>query len=212
MDAQIDPERIEKENRKSRVRSKTAKPSRLINFPFIRRSPKSFPEKATPRILLLQGPVGPFFWKTQDHLNANGFDAWRVCFNAGDRIYRPRRQDTELFRHRSTAGATGSPNCCARTVSTAVVLFGAERLIHRIAIGMRRSGWHPGPVPGGRLYPPRLRDHGTRRQQLALADRGPSCRRQNSARRAGSAQGRCLVRLVQRHGLEGISVFHRPRR
>ncbi len=132
MDAQIGPERIEKENRKSRVRSKTAKPSRLINFPFIRRSPKSFPEKATPRILLLQGPVGPFFWKTQDHLNSSGFDAWRVCFNTGDRMFG--RVDKTLNFSGSLDSWRGWITELLRNNGfDCVLLFGAERIIHRIA-------------------------------------------------------------------------------
>ncbi|MEM8650227.1 MAG: hypothetical protein AAGF54_06830 [Pseudomonadota bacterium] len=36
------------------------------------------------RVLLLNGPVGPFFKLLQIQLNQSNFDAWRVCFNAGD--------------------------------------------------------------------------------------------------------------------------------
>ena len=43
------------------------------------------------RVLLLQGPVGPFFAHLQHVLEAAGVDCWRVCFNAGDRHFAARR-------------------------------------------------------------------------------------------------------------------------
>lgn len=42
------------------------------------------------RVLLLQGPVGPFFAHLQRHLEAAGVECWRVCFNAGDRHFASR--------------------------------------------------------------------------------------------------------------------------
>ena len=39
------------------------------------------------RVLLLQGPVGPFFRHLQGHMEKAGIDCCRVCFNAGDRLF-----------------------------------------------------------------------------------------------------------------------------
>lgn len=64
-----------------------ARGSRLINLSLRRKLSKRFPSKSATRILMLQGPVGPFFRKAQALLNDSGFDAWRVCFNAGDRLF-----------------------------------------------------------------------------------------------------------------------------
>src|SRR3546814_10307214 len=43
-----------------------------------RRAP-ALPSGTRPRVLLLQGPVGPFFRHLQQHLEDSGFDAWRIC-------------------------------------------------------------------------------------------------------------------------------------
>jgi capsular polysaccharide export protein len=97
------------------------------------RTRRRFPNKNSPRIIFLQGPVGGFFRRAQDQLNANGFDAWRICFNAGDRLY---------SRGEKTMNFSGQPELWRNWFSVllrehgfdAVVLFGSERLVHRIAI------------------------------------------------------------------------------
>jgi capsular polysaccharide export protein len=104
-----------------------------ITLPFIGRTRRKFPNKKCPRVVLLQGPVGSFFRRAQDHLNANGFEAWRMCFNAGDRLYS--RGDRMM-------NFSGSPETWRSWFSEilkengfdAVVLFGSERIIHRVAI------------------------------------------------------------------------------
>jgi capsular polysaccharide export protein len=50
-----------------------------------------FPSRSLNRVLLLQGPVGPFFARLQGCLEAAGVACWRVCFNAGDRHFATRR-------------------------------------------------------------------------------------------------------------------------
>src|SRR3546814_4538429 len=59
-----------------------------------RRAP-ALPSGTRPRVLLLQGPVGPFFRHLQQHLEDSGFDAWRICFNAGDRFFASRKRSEE---------------------------------------------------------------------------------------------------------------------
>lgn len=118
-------------NAHSGVRDRKASP--LVYLNLRRRFARKFPSKSAPRVLLLQGPVGPFFRKVQAALNGNGFDAWRVCFNAGDRLFA--RGDKSL-------NFSGSPDAWAAWLGEMisehgfdfVVLFGCEREIHRIAI------------------------------------------------------------------------------
>lgn len=105
----------------------------LISFPFMRRVRRMFPNKDCPRVVLLQGPVGSFFRRAQDHLNANGFDAWRVRFNAGDRLY-SRGDKTLDFVGNVDSWRLWITEVMRENGFDAVVLFGSERLVHRVAI------------------------------------------------------------------------------
>jgi len=115
------------------VRKPAGKSKGLISLPFIGRARRVFPNKNSPRVVLLQGPVGNFFKRAQEHFNENGFDAWRVCFNAGDRLYS--RGDKSL-------NFSGTPDnwrgwfteVLLENGFDAVVLFGADRIVHRIAL------------------------------------------------------------------------------
>lgn len=120
---------------KARKRAKLAKGqgSGLISFPFMRRLRRSFPNKDCPRVVLLQGPVGSFFRRAQDHLNANGFDVWRVRFNAGDRLY-SRGEKTLDFIGNVDSWRLWFSEIIRENGFDAVVLFGSERLLHRVAI------------------------------------------------------------------------------
>ena len=87
---------------------------------------------AAPRILLLQGPVGPFFCDLQNALFAQGFRPKRIVFNDGDRLF---------SSHDDTVSFTGSLDDWAGWLSAElrqhwpelIVLFGAMRPIHYIA-------------------------------------------------------------------------------
>lgn len=105
----------------------------LISLPFIGRRKRHFPNKHCPRVVLLQGPVGSFFRRAQDYLNANGFDAWRICFNAGDRLY-ARSEKTMHFSGAPESWRNWFNGLLRENGFDAVVLFGAERIVHRIAI------------------------------------------------------------------------------
>ncbi len=41
------------------------------------------------RVLLLQGPVGPFFWNLSKDLQKRGADVFKFNFNAGDALFYP---------------------------------------------------------------------------------------------------------------------------
>ncbi len=84
------------------------------------------------RVLLLQGPVGPFFSRLQNFLDEQGFDAWRVTFNAGDRFY---------GRHKKRLKFKGDLQTWEQWIGVFlatyrpdfIVLFGSDRKIHTIA-------------------------------------------------------------------------------
>jgi len=106
--------------------------SRLINLSLRRKFSKRFPSKSAPRVLLLQGPVGPFFRKVQNLLNQNGFEAWRVCFNAGDRLFARGSQNLH-FSGTADAWREWFTEIVGEHGFDYVVLFGCEREIHKIA-------------------------------------------------------------------------------
>ena len=58
-----------------------------IAWPRHRRAPKTHT-----RVLLLQGPAGPFFSSLQDYLNAEGIECQRVCLNGADRDFTGRKR------------------------------------------------------------------------------------------------------------------------
>jgi capsular polysaccharide export protein len=124
-----------RQSEKARKKAKLARGqgAGLISFPFMRRVRRSFPNKDCPRVVLLQGPVGSFFRRAQDHLNANGFDAWRVRFNAGDRLY-SRGDKTLDFIGNVDSWRLWFSEIIRENGFDAVVLFGSERLVHRVAI------------------------------------------------------------------------------
>lgn len=99
---------------------------------FAKKSSQPNDRQPSKRIILLQGPVGPFFSRLQKHLNTNGFDAWRVVFNAGDQFFS--NKDKRL-------GYSENPNqfefwfrgILQNGEFDAVVLFGSERVLHASA-------------------------------------------------------------------------------
>ena len=107
-----------------------SEPIKLERFRPFRRK---FPEKASPRVLLLQGPVGPFFKHAQDKLNANGFDTWRVCFNAGDRLF-TRRDKALHFAGPASVWKGWIASVLQENGFDFVVLFGCERELHHTAL------------------------------------------------------------------------------
>ncbi len=110
-----------------------ARGSRLINLSLRRKLSKRFPSKSAPRVLLLQGPVGPFFRKAQALLNDSGFDTWRICFNAGDRLF---ARGNKILHFSGTADVWRDwfTEIVGEHGFDYVVLFGCERDIHKIAI------------------------------------------------------------------------------
>lgn len=84
------------------------------------------------RILLLQGPVGPFFKRLQDYLQANGHSVWRVCFNPADSLFSSAKN-----RVTYRGGLDDWPSWFADFLDAmqidCIVLFGAGRPVHAVA-------------------------------------------------------------------------------
>ncbi len=85
-----------------------------------------------PRILLLQGPVGPFFKCLQKFLNENEYDAWRVCFNPGDTLFSNRKKRIN-FLGNPLEWETWLRDFLSVAKFDKIVFFGGERPLHRVA-------------------------------------------------------------------------------
>ncbi|MGH6763321.1 MAG: capsular biosynthesis protein [Phyllobacterium sp.] len=114
---------------------------------------RRLPAKDRKRILLLQGPVGPFFKHLQSHLENQGFDAWRICFNAGDNVYSNRKN-----RIAYEGGTDHWSEWFSTFLKTSdidfLIVFGCERDIHRIAIAhARAAGVHVISLEEGYIRP-----------------------------------------------------------
>ncbi len=85
------------------------------------------------KVLLLQGPAGPFFRRVADHLRRRGCEITKVNFNAGEDLY---YRGPEVVHYR--ASLERWPEFFETLVRersiAAVVLFGDCRPLHRAAI------------------------------------------------------------------------------
>ena len=85
-----------------------------------------------PKVLLLQGPAGPFFSDLYTALLREGFSAQRVIFNAGDYLF-AQHEDCVRFSGDAFAWETWLRFEFARNTPDAIVLFGSNRLMHKVA-------------------------------------------------------------------------------
>lgn len=83
-------------------------------------------------VLLLQGPVGPFFARFAEGLEARGFRVWKVNFNGGDRIFyrRPRALD---FSGKLEEWEAHLERLIVNRNIGRIYLFGDCRAYHRVA-------------------------------------------------------------------------------
>jgi len=89
---------------------------------------QSMPKKS---ILLLQGPVGPFFAELQEALSVAGLATRRVVFNAGDKFFAPQR-NCVYFTGTICEWETWLRFEFAQNAPDAVVLFGSNRPVHKV--------------------------------------------------------------------------------
>ncbi len=85
------------------------------------------------RVLLLQGPAGPFFRRVADHLRRRGSVVSKVNFNAGEDLY---YSDPDVVHYRGDLDAWPSffESLVSERGIEAIVLFGDCRPLHRVAI------------------------------------------------------------------------------
>lgn len=89
-------------------------------------------EQIGPKIILLQGPVGPFFKNLRHLLEKNGFNAWRICFNAGDTLYSDSKNRI-CFYGDIADWRIWLKEFIKQFHPEMVIFFGSEREIHRVA-------------------------------------------------------------------------------
>ena len=89
------------------------------------------------RILLLQGPMGPFFRHLQKDLIQAGAQVFKVNFNGGDWLFYP--ENTFNFRGRPEAWPAYFAALVEQLHVDVIMLFGDCRLIHREAHNIAHS-------------------------------------------------------------------------
>lgn len=98
---------------------------------------KTLEARSSSRVLLLQGPVGPFFYRLGKYLTEQNLDVWRVCFNAGDLLYSSPSKRLSFF-----AGEDEWESWLQSMLSAGrfdcIVLFGSERPQHQVARRLAR--------------------------------------------------------------------------
>ena len=85
------------------------------------------------QVLLLQGPVGPFFDRLHSRLLENQVNCTRILFNAGDKLFCQNKQSALSFEGNLEEWGTWFKKYIYDNKPSVVVLFGADRPIHSIA-------------------------------------------------------------------------------
>ena len=90
------------------------------------------------RVLLLQGPVGPFFAQLREDLTQQGTEVWKVNLNGGDDLYYYGERLLH-FTQPMVAWSDWLRKLLIRTRVEAIVVFGSSRRHHRIAAGIAQE-------------------------------------------------------------------------
>ncbi|UDM53344.1 capsule biosynthesis protein [Cupriavidus sp. MP-37] len=90
------------------------------------------------RVLLLQGPNGPFFARLRDYLHGAGLCVCKVNFNGGDDLFY-REGDVVRFNRPMVEWEAFLRNLLATRGIDAIVVFGNHRRQHRIAARLAQS-------------------------------------------------------------------------
>jgi capsular polysaccharide export protein len=107
---------------------------------------------ASKRVLLLQGPVGPFFWNLAKDLRSVGATVFKFNFNAGDWLFYPRR--AHAFRGELSQWPEALEAFILRHRIDAVLLFGDCRPVHACVRSLtERLGCALGVFEEGYLRP-----------------------------------------------------------
>src|SRR2546421_8047658 len=93
------------------------------------------------KVLLLQGPVGPFFRRLAERLRAAGAEVHKVNFNGGDWLFYPRGALNWRGRRRDWADFLQS--LIVQRQIDVLLLFGGCPAIHRVASSVaQQDGIH----------------------------------------------------------------------
>jgi capsular polysaccharide export protein len=107
-------------------------------------SAQNWLDSVKPLIMLLQGPVGPFFQELQGDFVERGFDVIKVNFNGGD-LFFFNNSDVLNFRGSPSDWSVWLSAFIAKRRPAAIVLFGDGRPYHvealRIAIENHLVSW-----------------------------------------------------------------------
>lgn len=107
---------------------------------------------ASKRVLLLQGPVGPFFWNLAKDLRSVGATVFKFNFNAGDWLFYP--HDAHSFRDELSQWPAALEEFITKHRIDAVLLFGDCRPVHVCARALtERLGCALGVFEEGYLRP-----------------------------------------------------------
>ncbi len=98
----------------------------------ISKSHPSLSDSPQNKILLLQGPVGPFFNNLQRYLKRAGFLTKRIVFHSADALFSA-RNDTVRFSGSPMEWESWLHNELTHNRPDAIVLFGSNRPAHSIA-------------------------------------------------------------------------------
>lgn len=93
------------------------------------------------RVLLLQGPIGPFFRRLGRFLEQRGTDVYKINFNAGDLLFypgRPGNPRVRFFRQKAPAWRGYLTGLLRTERIQAIFLFGDCRFYHRVTIRLAR--------------------------------------------------------------------------
>jgi len=133
-------------------------------------------KRETVNILLLQGPVGPFFKDLQEFLEEEAFEVWRICFHAGDSLFSKKKNripfsgelnEWESWLREFLVGAkinhmilfgSGRPiHCAARRVASqlSISVISLEEGYIRPGYITVESGGNNGDSPRAGLLPPK---------------------------------------------------------
>ena len=84
-------------------------------------------------VLLLQGPVGPFFDRLHRQLLENQINCTRILFNAGDKLFCRNKQSALTFEGNLEDWNIWFEKYLKNNKPSVVILFGSDRPIHTIA-------------------------------------------------------------------------------
>lgn len=126
------------EDNTQRLPKRTSANQRKVIYAHFGSKSHKLSTKISPRILLLQGPVGPFYKHLQLMLGSNDYDTWQMCFTAGDRVFSNRTKRIP-FSEGLDQWSSWFDQFLTYSQVDCIVLFGCERPIHRIAIDLAKT-------------------------------------------------------------------------